>query len=75
MVWLDGKQQTIVQFNKVPEYGGDTWQVQSLLQFYPDQSVQPFVWHEIKLEVRSKENLRGKEIVDFGQGSAGFYRQ
>jgi hypothetical protein len=46
-----------------------------VLQFYPDQSPQFLVWHEIKLEVRSKETLRGKEIIDFGQGSVGFYRQ
>ncbi len=75
MVWLDGKPQTIAQFNKVPEYDGDTWQVQYLLQFYPDPSPQYLVWHEIKLEVRSKETLHGKEIIDFGQGSVGFYRQ
>jgi len=74
-VWLDGEQQTIVQFNKVPEYDGDVWQVQYLLQFYPGQRPQPFVWHEIKLEVHSKETLRGNQIVDFGQGSVGFYRQ
>ena len=75
-VWLDGRQQKIVQFNKVPEYdGGNVWQVQYLLQFYPDRSPRPFVWHEIKLEVRSKETLHGKEIIDFGQGSVGFYRQ
>jgi len=29
----------------------------------------------VKLEVRSKENLRGNEIVDFGQGSVGFWRK
>lgn len=75
MVWLDGKQQTIKQFNKVPEYDGDFWQVQYLLQFLPDQNLQFFVWHEIKLEVRSKETLRGKEIIDFGQGSVGFCLQ
>ena len=74
-VWLDGEQQTIVQFNKVPEYDGDVWQVQYLLQFYPGRRPQPFVWHEIKLEVHSKETLRGNQIVDFGQGSVGFYRQ
>jgi len=73
MVWIDGRQQTIAQFNKVPEYDGDLWQVQYLLQFYPDQALQPFVWHEIKLEVRSKETLHGKEVIDFGQGSVGFY--
>ena len=74
-VWLDGQRQTIVQFNKVPEYDGDVWQVQYLLQFDPGERPQPFVWHEIKLQVRSKETLRGNEIVDFGQGSVGFYRQ
>lgn len=75
-VWLDGKPQTIVQFNKVPEYdGGGVWQVQYLLQFFPDQSPRPFVWHEIRLEVRSKEILHGEAIIDFGQGSVGFYRR
>jgi hypothetical protein len=72
-VWVDGRQQTIAQFNKIPEYDGDIWQVQYLLQFRPDPRLQPFVWHEIKLEVRSKETLHGKEIIDFGQGSVGFY--
>jgi hypothetical protein len=71
-VWFNGQPQKIVQFNRIPEYGGGTWQVQYLLQFYPDAPVVPGVWHEIK--VRSKDTLRGKEVVDFGQGSVGFRR-
>ena len=70
----DGKKEEIVQFNMIPEYCGKFWQVQYLLQFLPDHYPKPGVWHEIKVEVQSKENLHGKEIIDFGQGSVGFYR-
>ena len=73
-VWLDGKEQKIVQFNMIPEYCRDFWQVQYLLQFYPDHYPICGVWHEIKLEVQSREKLHGEEILDFGQGSVGFYR-
>jgi hypothetical protein len=31
------------------------------------------VWHQIKLEARSKERLRGSEVVDLGQGSVGLW--
>jgi len=74
-VWLNGKEQKIEQFNLIPEYNGTIWQVIYLLQFYPEPRPAFRVWHEIKLEVRSKETLRGKEIEDYGQGSVGFYRQ
>ncbi len=74
-LWMDGAPQKIVQFDRIPEYDGGTWQVQYLVQFYPEKPVPYFLWHEIKVEVRSKEKLRGKEIVDFGQGSVGFRRQ
>ena len=73
-VWFDGREQKIVQFNMIPEYCGDFWQVQYLLQFYPDRYPARGVWHEVKVEVRSQEELHGREIVDFGQGSVGFYR-
>lgn len=73
-VWLDGKEEKIVQFSKIPEYDGDFWQVQYLMQIYPDPRPTRGVWHEIKVEVQSKESLHGKEIIDFGQGSVGFYR-
>ena len=29
---------------------------------------------EVKVEVESREQLHGTEVVDFGQGSVGFYR-
>jgi len=74
-VWMNGVPQKIAQFNRIPEYDGDFWQVQYLLQFFPEQRLPFGVWQEIKLEVRSKENLGGKEILDFGQGSVGFYRK
>ena len=73
-VWLDGGEQKIVQFNMIPEYCRDSWQVQYLLQFYPDHYPIRGVWHEIKVEVQSREKLHGEEILDFGQGSVGFYR-
>jgi hypothetical protein len=72
-VWLNGIQQTIAHLDRIPEYDGDYWQVQYLLQFLPQPRVPFGVWHEIKLEVRSKESLRGSEIVDFGQGSVGLW--
>lgn len=72
-VWLDGKPCPIVQFNQIPEFnGGGLWQVQYLLQIMPESRVKRFVWHEIKLEVQSREKLRGKAIIDFGEGSVGF---
>jgi len=32
------------------------------------------VWHEIRVEVRSKERAHGRDVIDFGQGSVGFQR-
>jgi hypothetical protein len=72
-VWLNGVRQKIAQFDRIPEYDGDYWQVQYLLQLLPQPRVAFGMWHEIKLEVRSKESLRGSEIVDFGQGSVGLW--
>ena len=71
-VWLNGKEERIVQFNRIPEYDGEFWQVQYLLQIFPTPRPARGVWHEIRVEVRSGEKLRGKEVVDFGQGSVGF---
>lgn len=73
-VWLNGAEQQIVQFDRIPEYNGSIWQVQYLVQIYPTPRPRRGVWHEVRIEVRSKEALRGKDIVDFGQGSVGFYR-
>jgi hypothetical protein len=72
-VWVNGVRQEIAQFDRIPEYDGDYWQVQYLLQFLPQPRLPFGVWHEIKLEVRSKESLRGSEVVDFGQGSVGLW--
>ncbi len=74
-VWLNGVPQRIAQFDRIPEYDGDFRQVQYLLQFLPESRPVPGTWHEIKVEVRSRESLRGNEIVDFGQGSVGFWRK
>jgi len=74
-VWLDGVPQKIVQFDRIPECDGEYWQVGYLLQFLPEARPAPWTWHEVKVEVRSRENLRGNEIVDFGQGSVGFWRK
>ncbi|MCX6561285.1 MAG: hypothetical protein NTZ26_12325 [Candidatus Aminicenantes bacterium] len=73
-VRLDGRPEKIVRFDMIPEYDGGLWQAQYILQIFPEPRPERGVWHEIKLEVRSKETLRGREIVDFGQGSVGFYR-
>lgn len=74
-VWMNGVPQKIEQFNQIPEYDGKLWQVQYLVQFMPEPRPVPGVWQEIKLEVRSNETLRGRPIVDFGQGSVGFCRK
>jgi hypothetical protein len=74
-VWMNEVPQRIEQFNQIPEHDGDLWQVQYLLQFMPEPRPAYGVWHEIKVEVRSKENLRGKETIDIGQGSVGFWRK
>jgi hypothetical protein len=73
-VWLNGNEERIVQFTRVPEYDGAFWQIQYLLQICPDPRPARGVWHEIKLEVRSTERVRGGAMVDFGQGSVGFRR-
>jgi hypothetical protein len=73
-VRLDGRPEKIVRFDMVPEYDGGFWQAQYILQIFPEPRPGRGVWHEIKIEVRSKESLGGREIIDFGQGSVGFYR-
>lgn len=73
-VWLNGKEEKIVRFDRIPEYDGGFWQVQYVMQIYPDTRPPRGVWHEVRVEVRSRERLRGRDIVDFGQGSAGFQR-
>jgi hypothetical protein len=73
-VWLNGNEERVVQFTKVPEYDGAFWQIQYLLQICPDPRPARGVWHEIKVEVRSTERVRGGEMIDFGQGSVGFRR-
>jgi hypothetical protein len=72
-VWLDGKPIPIVQFNQIPEASSDgTWQVLYILQVIPDSAFNNIVRHEIRLVVESQEELHGKPIVDFGEGSVGF---
>ena len=73
-VWLNGKEEAIVRFDQIPEYDGDFWQVQYVLQFFPTARPPRGVWHEIKVEVRSKERAHGRDVIDFGQGSVGFQR-
>ncbi len=73
-VWLNDKEEPIVQFDLIPECDGDHWQVQYLLQIFPESKPVRGVWHEIRVEVESKEHLRNQEVIDFGQGSVGFYR-
>jgi hypothetical protein len=73
-VWLNGNEEPIVRFDRIPEYDGDFWQVQYVLQIFPKVRPPRGVWHEIKVEVRSKEQVRGRDVIDFGQGSVGFQR-
>jgi len=72
-VWVDGKPLPVLQFNQIPEVSSDgAWQVLYLLQVIPESSVYTSIRHEVRLEVESQEELRGKRIVDFGEGSVGF---
>lgn len=73
-VWLNGEPQTIRQFDRIPEYDGEIWQVQYLVQIYPTPRPERGVWHEIKVQVESRERLHGREVLDFGEGSVGFCR-
>jgi len=73
-VWLNGKEEKIFRFDRIPEYDEGLWQVQYVLQIYPETRPPRGIWHELKVEVRSREMLRGREIIDFGQGSVGFHR-
>jgi hypothetical protein len=73
-VWLNGKEEKIFRFDRIPEYDEGFWQVQYVLQIYPETRPPRGIWHELKVEVRSREMLRGREIIDFGQGSVGFHR-
>ena len=71
-VWLNDSEQEVVQFDKIPEYNGSIWQVQYLLQIYPNPRPKRGVWHEIKVEVESKESLRGDIEVDLVKGQSVF---
>ena len=73
-VWLNGNEEPIVRFDRIPEYDGDFWQVQYVLQIFPKVRPPRGVWHEIRVEVRSKERAHGRDVIDFGQGSVGFQR-
>ena len=73
-VWLNGNEERIVRFDRIPEYDGDFWQVQYVLQIFPKVRPPRGVWHEIRVEVRSKEQAQGRDVIDFGQGSVGFQR-
>jgi hypothetical protein len=72
IVWYDGQKREIVQFDRIPEYCGDGWQVQYLLQISVGEKPPRGVWKEVKVEIESREQLHGTEVVDFGQGSVGF---
>ncbi len=73
-VWIDGKLHPVVHLSQIPEYNGnDMYQVQYIAQVYPSDGKLFGASHEIKLEVRSEEELNGQKIIDWGQGSAGYY--
>jgi hypothetical protein len=73
-VWLNGVEEPVVRFDRIPEYDGAFWQVQYVAQIFPKVRPPRGVWNEIKVEVRSKEQVQGREVIDFGQGSVGFQR-
>jgi hypothetical protein len=73
-VRLDGEEQQIVRLDRIPEYDGGSWQAQYVVQIFPDAKPKRGVWHEILVEVSSRELLNGEVVVDYGQGSVGFYR-
>jgi hypothetical protein len=63
-VWFNGNERPIVGIDRVPEYDGDLRQAQYVLQIFPKVRPPRGVWHEIKVEVRSKEQVRGRDGID-----------
>ncbi|MCE5249385.1 hypothetical protein LLG96_04110 [bacterium] len=73
-IWIDGKPHPVLSLTQIPEYDGyDLYQVMYIAQVYPADGRLYGASHEIKVEVESEEELNGKKIRDFGQGSVGFY--
>ena len=73
-VWIDGKLHPVIHLTQIPEYDGNGInQVQYLLQVDPMDGRLYGASHEIKIEVESEEELNGKKIRDWGQGSVGYY--
>ena len=72
-VWIDGKLHPVINLTQIPEYDGDFSQVQYLFQLYPADGRLYGASHEIKIEVESEEELNGRKIRDWGQGSVGYY--
>jgi len=73
-VWIDGKLHPVIHLTQIPEYdGNEINQVQYLFQVYPMDGRLYGASHEIKVEVESEEELNGRKIRDWGQGSVGYY--
>jgi hypothetical protein len=71
--WFNGESVPVVQVTHVPEYdGGGVWQSQYVVQLSLPAGVAVHPWNEVRIEVESTEELNGKKIVDWGQGSVGF---
>lgn len=74
--WIDGVPHPIARVDRIPEASAvGIWQVEYLVQITPARKPARGVRHEVRLEVESKETLHGQPMVDYGQGSAGFWRQ
>jgi hypothetical protein len=73
--WIDGVPQPIARVDRIPEASASgIWQVEYLVQITPAGKPARGQRHEVRLEVESKETMRGQPVVDFGQGSVGFWR-
>jgi hypothetical protein len=49
------------------------YQVQDIVQVYPAEGRLGDACQEIKVEIESEEELNGRKIRDWGQGSVGYY--
>ncbi len=73
VVWLDGtplKVARLDQLTEASEGGGS--QVDYLVQCFLPERIRRGVWHRLKFEVTSRNELRGQMVTDFGQSSVDF---
>lgn len=70
--WIDGKPYPVAQLTQMPEFDGNgIYQVLYVAQLYLEQRLRGMC-HEVKIEVESEEDLDGRKMRDWGQGSVGY---